>query len=76
MMFARGTVVEHKLMGRGVIINEVQENGETKIEVRMQNGMPQKFYPEELEDAAEIDSRNFQQAQEAMRANKNKWSIG
>lgn len=67
--FTRGTVVHHKVMGKGVVLNEVDEKGEKMIEVRMENGVPQKFYPEELESDAEVQARNRNQIEKVNRAN-------
>ncbi len=66
--FTRGTVVYHKVMGKGVAINEL-ENG--NIEVRMQNGQKERFYPEELETEAGFDARNRNE----ITGDKN-WRIG
>lgn len=41
-------------MGRGVAINEFEDG---LIEVRMENGQREKFYPEELETEAEVDAK-------------------
>lgn len=69
MKFARGTVVYHKVMGKGVALNEVDEG---MIEVRMENGHIEKFYPEELETDEEVQARNRRIAEEMNRANRNK----
>ncbi len=68
--FTRGTVVHHKVMGKGVVLNEIDEKGEKIIEVRMENGVPQKFYPEELETDETIQARNRAKTAEANRANE------
>ncbi len=68
--FARGTVVHHKVMGKGVVLNEIDEKGEKMIEVRMENGVPQKFYPEELETDEAVQARNRNQIDEVNRANE------
>lgn len=68
--FTRGTVVHHKIMGKGVVLNEVDEKGEKMIEVRMENGVPQKFYPEELETNEAIQVRNRNQIAEVNQANE------
>ncbi len=67
--FPRGTVVHHKIMGKGIALNEVEEKGEKKIEVRMENGHIEKFYPEELETDAVVQARNRNQMEEVNRAN-------
>lgn len=66
----RGTVVHHKVMGKGVVLNEVDEKGEKMIEVRMENGVPQKFYPEELETDEVVQTRRRSQIEEVNRANE------
>lgn len=53
--FTRGTVVYHKVMGKGVTINQTQEG---MIEVRMVSGLIEKFYPEELETEHDVDAKN------------------
>jgi len=68
--FPRGTVVHHKVMGKGVVLNEIDEKGEKMIEVRMENGVPQKFYPEELETNEVVQARNRNQIEEVNRANE------
>jgi len=68
--FTRGTVVHHKVMGKGVVLNEIDEKGEKMIEVRMENGVPQKFYPEELETDEVVQARNRNQIEEVNRANE------
>jgi len=68
--FTRGTVVHHKVMGKGVVLKEVDEKGEKMIEVRMENGVPQKFYPEELETDEVVQARNRNQIEEVNRANE------
>lgn len=68
--FTRGTVVHHKVMGKGVVLNEIDEKGEKMIEVRMGNGVPQKFYPEELETDEVVQARNQNQIDEVNRANE------
>jgi len=67
MKFSRGTVVHHKVMGKGVVLNEGDDG---MIEVRMANGIPQKFYPEELESDEEVQIRNRNQIAEVNRANE------
>jgi len=66
--FTRGTVVYHKAMGRGVAINELRDG---MVEVRMENGQREKFYPEELESQTEVDTRSRNEIGD----NKN-WRIG
>lgn len=66
--FTRGTVIYHKVMGKGIAINEL-ENG--FIQVRMENGHTENFYPEELETESEFDARNKNHVSE----DKN-WRIG
>lgn len=68
--FSRGTVVHHKVMGKGIALNEVKEKGEEKIEVRMENGHIEKFYPEELETDEVVRARNRNQLEEVNRANE------
>jgi len=68
--FPRGTVVHHKVMGKGIVLNEVEENGEKKIEVRMENGHIEKFYSEELETDEVVQARNRNQIAEVNRANE------
>lgn len=70
MKFTRGTVVHHKVMGKGIVLNEIEEKGEKMIEVRMENGVPQKFYPEELETDEAVQTRNRNQIAEVNRANE------
>lgn len=70
MTFARGTVVHHKVMGKGIALNEVEEKDEKKIEVRMENGHIEKFYPEELETDEAVQARNRNQIEEVNRANE------
>lgn len=70
MTFTRGTVVYHKIMGRGIVLNEIDEGSEKKIEVRMANGHIEKFYPEELETEAVVVARQRGQIDEANRANE------
>lgn len=67
MKFTRGTVVHHKVMGKGVVLNETEDE---MIEVRMANGIPQKFYPEELETDEEVQARQRRQIEECNRANE------
>lgn len=66
--FLRGTVVHHKVMGKGIAINEVEEKGEKMVEVRMENGHIEKFYPEELENDEVVQARNRAKVAEAKRA--------
>ena len=66
--FTRGSVVYHKVMGKGVAINEL-EGG--MIQVRMENGQKESFYPEELETEKEFDARNRNEISD----DKN-WRIG
>ena len=70
MTFARGTVVHHKVMGKGIAINEVDDKGEKKIEVRMENGHIEKFYPEELETDDVVQARQRRQIDEVNKANE------
>lgn len=70
MTFARGTVVHHKVMGKGIALNEVDEGGEKKVEVRMDNGHIEKFYPEELEADDVVQARQRRQIDEVNRANE------
>lgn len=66
--FPRGTVVHHKVMGKGIALNEVDEKGEKMIEVRMENGHIEKFFPEELETEQEVAERNRQKTERAKQA--------
>lgn len=68
--FTRGTVVHHKVMGKGIVINEVEEKGEKMIEVRMESGIPQKFYPEELETDEVVQEREQRKVNEIMQINQ------
>ncbi len=70
MNFTRGMVVRHKVMGKGVVLKELEEDGEQKIQVRMENGVPQNFYPEELESEEEIQRRNRNEIAEVNKANE------
>lgn len=70
MTFARGTVVHHKVMGKGIAINEVEEKGEKMVEVRMENGHIERFYPEELESDDVVQARYERQAEEINRSNE------
>ncbi len=65
--FTRGTVIHHKVMGRGVIINEA--DAKSLFEVRMVNGHIERFYAEEMETEAEVDAR----IQRQMSGTKDKW---
>lgn len=65
--FVRGTVVDHKTMGMGVVLNDVDDKG--FVEVRMSNGHIEKYYPEELETHEEVIARQRARFEE----NKNKW---
>ena len=66
--FTRGTVVYHKVMGKGVAIDELEDG---MIQVRMENGQKESFYPEELETEEEFDARN----RDKISDDKN-WRIG
>ena len=68
--FVRGIIVHHKIMGKGLVINELEEKGEKIIEVRMSNGVLQKFYPEELETDDVVQARYRQMVEDANRANE------
>lgn len=74
MNFPRGTVIHHKVMGKvmgkGMAIKEIDDNGEKKVEVRMANGHIEKFYPEELESDDEVQTRQRRQIDEDNRANE------
>lgn len=67
--FPRGTVVHHKVMGKGIAINNTDKE---KVEVRMANGQIEKFYPEELETEDEVIAQWRRQSEEANRANRNR----
>lgn len=68
--FPRGTIVHHKIMGKGIALNEIKEKGENKIEVRMANGHIEKFYPEELESNDTVSARKKAQLREVEKANE------
>ena len=70
MNFPRGTVVHHKVMGKGIALNTVGDGDEKKIEVRMENGHIEKFYPEELESDDVVQARYQRKVDEANRANR------
>lgn len=75
MKFARGAVVHHKMMGKGVVLNETDDG---MVEVRMANGIPQKFYPEELETDEEVQARDRRKTEEVVRSNEERaerWKI-
>lgn len=74
MTFARGTVVHHKVMGKGIALNEIEVKGDKMVEVRMKNGQTEKFYPEELESDEVVKARDEAMAEEINRSNKNRWS--
>jgi hypothetical protein len=63
-------VIEHKVMGRGVAIDETKEG---MVKVRMKNGVVETFYPEELETDEEVQARNKRISDEINRANKNRF---
>ncbi len=67
--FPRGTIVIHKAMGKGVAINEVKDG---MIEVRMQNGQKETFYPEELETVEEYTGR----LNNPITSDQKNWRIG
>jgi hypothetical protein len=69
MTFTRGVVVYHKIMGRGIVLNEIGDGSEKKIEVRMANGQIEKFYPEELETEAVVVARQRGEIDEVNRSN-------
>ncbi len=52
--FVRGLVVFHKVMGKGVVLGKTDDG---LVEIRMENGQKEKYYPEELETEQELDSR-------------------
>lgn len=70
MKFTRGTVVYHKVMGKGVVLNEANKG---MIEVRMANGHIEKFYAEELETEEEVQARWNRQAREINQSNKTRF---
>lgn len=77
MNFTRGTIIHHKVIGKGIVLNELEENGEKKMEVRMENGHIEKFYPEELETDEEVQARDRRMVEEIVRSNEErakKWS--
>lgn len=65
--FIRGTVIEHKVMGIGVVLNEVDDKG--FVEVRMANGHIDRYYPEELETHEEVVARQIARSVQI----NNKW---
>lgn len=67
MKFVRGVVIYHKVMGKGVVLNQIDEE---KFEVRMMNGQIEHFYPEELEIEEEIKDRSRKIAKEVQAANR------
>jgi hypothetical protein len=69
-MFKRGDIVHHKIMGKGIVLNLVQENNEEKVEVRMANGHIEKFYSEELETDELVKARNREYSHEIARGNE------
>lgn len=76
--FTRGTVVHHKVMGKGIALNEVKDGEDIKIEVRMANGHIEKFYPEELETDAVVRAREQNQIDQINQANEEnakRWEI-
>ncbi len=78
MNLTRGIIVHHKVLGKGIVLNELDENGEKKIEVRMSNGHIEKFYPEELETDDIVKARDRNEIEEVNRANEErakKWSF-
>jgi len=72
MKFTRGTVVHHKVMGKGIVLNVVDKE---MIEVRMENGHLQKFYPEELETDEEVRARKRRETEEVNRTNENRLNL-
>lgn len=70
MSFTRGTVVYHKVMGKGIVINQVEKKGEKMFEVRMENGHPQVFYPEELDSEETILQQRKAIADQVQKANE------
>ena len=70
MKFKRGDIVHHKIMGKGVVLNEIEENGEKKIELRVANGQKEKFYPEELESDDYFKTRIKSENEQVNRMNK------
>lgn len=70
MNFTRGTVVHHKVLGKGIVLNELEEEGEKKIKVRMANGHIEKFYSEELETDEVVQERDRRMVEEVVRGNE------
>lgn len=70
MSFNRGDVVHHKIMGKGIVLGEVSDNGEKLVKVRMTNGNIEKFYPEELETDEVVKGRARAQIEEVNRMNE------
>lgn len=70
MKFTRGMVVHHKVMGKGVALDVVEDGDERKVKVRMANGHIEEFYPEELETDEEVQRRNRNQIAEINRVNE------
>ena len=78
MNFSRGVIVYHKAIGKGVVLNEVGEGNEKKVEVRMANGHIDKFYPEELETEEEVRARGMRESEEIKRLNEKnteRWGV-
>jgi len=75
MIFPRGTIVHHKVHGgaSGTAINDVDVKGDIMVEVRMANGVIEKFFPEELESDETRKARWAVEGEAANRANQNRW---
>lgn len=56
-------------MGKGVVLNKLDDG---MVEVRMENGQREKFYPEELETEGEVQARWDEEAERINQANKNR----
>ncbi len=70
MKFTRGVVIHHKVMGKGIVLDEVDDGDEKKIEVRMANSHIERFYSEELETDEEVQARQRRRIDEVNRANE------
>ena len=57
----------------GTAINDVEVKGEKMVEVRMANGVIEKFYPEELESDESRKARWKGEAEEVNRSNQNRF---
>lgn len=65
--FIRGTLVRHKIMGKGIVIDEVSN---AMVKVRMANGIVETFYLEELEAEDEVQERERRKTEEVVKSNE------